>query len=527
MGHRRRMGRMVVGALFAGTLLLGLSGCAVMDNLLSWLQYGNTDDRGRAFSNTETAANLSQIRPFEDPTHYYKKACYLQERKKHRLAVQEFLSVIRIDPNHVDAYNGLGVSYDCMGDFPKAVAAYKKGLTIDPDSDYILNNLGYSYLLQGDLEAAVAAFRKAVSLHPASKRYRNNLGLAYARMGLSEPALAEFKKTGEEAVAHGNLAKILYEKGASQEAGEHFSQALALDAGTKAGSTQETSRESAALGRSAPRPEPKVSPTFVVDERNFCIPGRIVTAPIVYPEEVREERAEWVEVSEVDQVLRESETVAVEDLPQPLFLGSVTPPDIEIIPVSIKEDPDAEILSNKNETGVDAIDAQAPGVSPAAPVISDTLTPPESAEVVISMNTGREADRSGDGEGVVSIPSDPVPDAAPARIHAPEKITVEIRSFKGIHPLVKRIGEDLAGKGFNVEYLDNAVSDKNRETRVHWRPAHLQDAYEVAKVVPRYQNMDKVTDFSRPDIRVRIVFGRDLLPYAVALAKGQDKGPRS
>ena len=58
-------------------------------------------------------------------------------------------------------------------------------------------------------------------------------------------------------------------------------------------------------------------------------------------------------------------------------------------------------------------------------------------------------------------------------------------------------------------------------------PAHLQDAYEVAKVVPRYQNMDKVTDFSRPDIKVRVVFGRDLLPYAMALLKDQGKGPRS
>ncbi|TET83002.1 MAG: tetratricopeptide repeat protein, partial [Desulfobacteraceae bacterium] len=39
-------------------------------------------------------------------------ACYFQESKKYSLAVEEFNKVIRIDPTHVKAYNGLGVSYD-------------------------------------------------------------------------------------------------------------------------------------------------------------------------------------------------------------------------------------------------------------------------------------------------------------------------------------------------------------------------------------------------------------------------------
>jgi tetratricopeptide (TPR) repeat protein len=159
---------------------------------------------------------------------HYKLGCYLQERKKYKPAIEEFKAALEIDPNHVKAYNGLGVSYDAMGDYDRAVDSYKAALRIDEKLDYVVNNLGYSYLLQGQFDLAIENFKKALELDSGNALYRNNLGLAYAKNGRYLAAFAEFKKTGIEAKAHYNMAQLYYRQGLYKEAEEHFEQASVL-----------------------------------------------------------------------------------------------------------------------------------------------------------------------------------------------------------------------------------------------------------------------------------------------------------
>jgi len=59
----------------------------------------------------------------------------------------------------------LGVSYDAVGDYDRAVDYYRAALKIDEKLDYVLNNLGYSYLLQGKFDLAIENFKRALDLN--------------------------------------------------------------------------------------------------------------------------------------------------------------------------------------------------------------------------------------------------------------------------------------------------------------------------------------------------------------------------
>ena len=173
---------------------------------------------------------VSNIRtPRGNPDSHYLLACYYQERGRHKEAVEEFNKVIVIDPLHVKAYNGLGVSYSELKDYSKAISAYLTALKLNPELDYVHNNLGYCYLLQGNMDAAVDAFRKAAALNTGSSRIHNNLGMAYLMKGDAEKGREELAIGGGDAWAVYNMARLYYQNDMFYEAREHFAKALDMN----------------------------------------------------------------------------------------------------------------------------------------------------------------------------------------------------------------------------------------------------------------------------------------------------------
>ena len=139
----------------------------------------------------------------------YDTARFLQQRGKHLAAIEVLREILSIDPLNVKALNVIGVSYDFLGEFDLAEAAYKSALKIQPDSAYTQNNLGFSYLIQGKYDLSIDAFRQAVDLNDQERKFRNNLGLAYARKGDVNAALAQFQMTGNDAAGHPKLHKAM------------------------------------------------------------------------------------------------------------------------------------------------------------------------------------------------------------------------------------------------------------------------------------------------------------------------------
>lgn len=209
-------------------LLFLLSACAVPKDKAGWSSSWSAGQTSYGFED-EDMTGFSAV----DIDSMYRKACYLQKRKKHALAIGEFKKIIHIDPRYVNAYNGMGVSFDLIGDFTRAMESYKKAVMLNPDLDYVWNNLGYSYLLQKDFDSAIDAFQKAIALNEQEKRYHNNLGLAYARKGRFAPAFTEFKLGGNDSEAYWNIGRCYYKNGLYKRAHRHFAKALAMNPSMK------------------------------------------------------------------------------------------------------------------------------------------------------------------------------------------------------------------------------------------------------------------------------------------------------
>jgi len=369
----------------AGSLLLG---CSTVTDVARWHEATVKD----------VVAFVSRVTPAQGhPDSHYRLACAYQDRGDHRRAIEEFRKALVLAPDHVKAWNGLGVSCDLLGDFPKAIASYQAALRINPDIDYIQNNLGYSYLLQERLPEAIEAFSKAVSLNSRDERYHNNLGLAYAMNAELDKAFEAFKKGGNEVKAYEKLAQICQRKGLPNLAREY---------------------------RDKARPMVSEAPKSSVEP----------SAPASGQPPVKEERAETKEEIEG------KETDVAEQLLPKIDVATAVPDE-------------------------DWVAKQAP--PPAQPSL-----PPMKA------------------------------------------IGIEVSNGNGINQMARKVGDYLTEMGMKVARLTNANKFNQEITKIFYLNGYETEAAYVAEQLPLGKgNLEAVKRFDRPDIRVKVLMGKDLAPY--------------
>ena len=181
---KNQISKFLMGCLFVCFCLFILSGCATMKNWFSFLSDSNYLKTAEQLDEKDLKKFIASVNPVKgNADNQYKLARHFQKQNRHEIAVEEFLKVLKIDPNFYNAYNALGVSYDHLKQYDSAIDAYSAALKINPELDYVYNNIGYSNLLKGDLEAATKAFEKAIAINAHNEIYRNNLALVHAKSG--------------------------------------------------------------------------------------------------------------------------------------------------------------------------------------------------------------------------------------------------------------------------------------------------------------------------------------------------------
>ena len=155
-----------------------------------------------------------------------------------------------LDYKKAEILNNLGISYNDMGDYGKAIECYKKALEIGknalgnnhPDIALYYNNLGSSYYSIGDYKRAIEYHEKALEInnHPDVTLSYNNLGTAYSRLGdynkaieYQEKALEILKNTlgdnhPDVAVSYNNIGILYHALGDYNRAIEYQEKALEI-----------------------------------------------------------------------------------------------------------------------------------------------------------------------------------------------------------------------------------------------------------------------------------------------------------
>jgi len=98
-------------------------------------------------------------------------------RNKSREAIHYFTQAIIIKRSSVEAYNGIGVAYDLVGNHESAQKHYNYALSLDQYSIKTINNKAISLMLSGQLNESYNLLQEIITSERGNNRIRHNLGL--------------------------------------------------------------------------------------------------------------------------------------------------------------------------------------------------------------------------------------------------------------------------------------------------------------------------------------------------------------
>lgn len=478
--------------------LLVLSGCSRMRNFVKKTLSLNSYEKIYGLNDKDVAKFVGKIRFYqENPDSIYQRALYFQERKKHKLAVEEFRKILRIDSHHVKAYNGMGVSYDSLGEFANANQSYKSALALNPNLDYALNNLGCSSFLQGDLDSAIEYFKSAIALNNQVRRYHNNLGLAYARKGLHDLAFQEFKLAGGFLKARNDINEIDFKKGTLDLVGKD----------SETGSNTDTLKNrngSTSLTTNAPQGNQQedntregltgVWPTSRPNSKSIGLNGLDIRTSRIASHDSNSN------LEKNDDRLRRGFRVKAGSDRQ----SSGNADLIEALESHSSGEQTPFVNNGRVQTSAYpfAVDSWIPTLN--------KIEKGPTYEEVGAMTDQRSSHHTLDRVFLVGQRDD-------------RDVEIEISNGNGVRHMARRVGGYLKEKGYQVTRLTNAQHFHFADTTIYYCNGHLQDAYQVAREIPGWNEMTKVANLGRSSIKVKVQIGKDLVPYdSLFRGKGLD-----
>jgi len=117
----------------------------------------------------------------------------LFEQGRVQEAIRHDYEALRINPDYVEALNGLGFIYTRLGRIDEAIPLYNKALQLDPSVNTYLN-LGVALTNSGKLQEAEKVYEKILAIQPQNASARNDFGVVLCRLGKYDRAIEHFNK---------------------------------------------------------------------------------------------------------------------------------------------------------------------------------------------------------------------------------------------------------------------------------------------------------------------------------------------
>jgi type IV pilus biogenesis/stability protein PilW len=167
--------------------------------------------------------------------HYQLGVSYLNDNNI-QPAFVEFQKALELNPNDKNIHNAIGVIYlQKLENYPKAIKHFKEALRIDENFSEALNNLGNAYAKIGEFDKAIDAYKRAIS-NPIYKNVAlalNNLGMVYYRLTKYDEATDAFKEAlkrfSDFYLPYYGLALCYNAKGQYGDAASAINRAIKLD----------------------------------------------------------------------------------------------------------------------------------------------------------------------------------------------------------------------------------------------------------------------------------------------------------
>ena len=158
----------------------------------SWLDFSTP--KASLTSEQKQVESLLQLEDITEAKFFYDRARGLHKDGRLRDAEKSYLETLRIDPDHADALNNLGVIYIHERNYPDALARLEKSIRLKPEHFDPYYNLACLYAIKGDIELSLTNLSKAVSIEQSVKEWaRRDTDLKNLR---GKPEYEELINTG-------------------------------------------------------------------------------------------------------------------------------------------------------------------------------------------------------------------------------------------------------------------------------------------------------------------------------------------
>ena len=109
----------------------------------------------------------------------FSQAVKNHQEGKTDIALKLYNQVLKIEPNHSQSYNNIGVIFQNQINHEKAKDCYEKAIEIKPDYEDAHNNLGNIFKELGENQKAKVCLEKAIEIDPNYLQAHNNLANFY------------------------------------------------------------------------------------------------------------------------------------------------------------------------------------------------------------------------------------------------------------------------------------------------------------------------------------------------------------
>jgi tetratricopeptide (TPR) repeat protein len=154
------------------------------------MTYKEMGDTGKAVSSFITAVDQDG-----DYYHAYIQLGIIFATRHNKLAEDYYNNALKLNPKSIEALYGLGMYYQEIAEYNKAIAAYDSILTINPSYKQAHFNLGYIHLVYLRVYSqAIKHFTNAISCDPEYAEAYYNRGYSYELSGDVNSAKADYTK---------------------------------------------------------------------------------------------------------------------------------------------------------------------------------------------------------------------------------------------------------------------------------------------------------------------------------------------
>jgi len=167
----------------------------------------NLKEEKKTFTTEEIFGQGSEAKKDSNYTEAFQKALYFIDKKEYEKALLYLDMAIKTNISSLKllVYFAIGFCNDELGNYMKAIEAYKQALYIFPNSASTYYNLGNSYDSLGLYKDSIEAYKQAIRIDPAHAGAYCNLGFTYNSLGLYKDAIEAFKQAIRIDPDHANL----------------------------------------------------------------------------------------------------------------------------------------------------------------------------------------------------------------------------------------------------------------------------------------------------------------------------------